>query len=217
MLSKIVRCIQNTKEGPVWMLTVGTLYEVIEEDDTGYKVKNNKLYPYWYPKYLFEAEEEVIAEGVGPVEAVDWKKVFVTEEEFEPITPKNICEVLKYNGIHSDRYYVTEAAVVVGVHLYNEKQETYHHFYFTAPNWLQHLELEVGRLSPLPKQPLTLLTYWEQNKINGVEVSDCEWQKKGRWYEFYVKHELVALIPKQWALAQQIELLQTLIKAYKGY
>ena len=153
MSSKIVRCIQNTKEGPVWMLTVGALYEVIEQDDSGYKVTNDKLYPYWYPKYLFKVEEEIVVDGAEPVEAVDWKKVFVTEEEFEPITPKNICEVLKYNGIHSDRYYVTEAAVVVGVHLYNEKQETYHHFYFTAPNWLQHLELEVGRLSPLPKKP----------------------------------------------------------------
>ena len=67
-----------------------------------------------------------------------------TIEEYEEITPENIAEVLEYNGIT------------------NCKKENYPHGSFVITpsftigldhsNWLQHLELELGKLKPLPKK-----------------------------------------------------------------
>jgi len=64
------------------------------------------------------------------------------EEEHEPITPENIEEVLKYNGVQNWQVCKYVNGVENDILL----------ILFDNPKWLQHLELEVGKLKPLPKK-----------------------------------------------------------------
>lgn len=71
-------------------------------------------------------------------------------EEYEPITPENILEVLKYNGIK--KWWID--------HEYRGVENSTYLTVFRNPKWLQHrnlkwlqhLEREVGKLKPLPKK-----------------------------------------------------------------
>lgn len=62
-------------------------------------------------------------------------------EEHEEITPDNIAEVLEYNGIKKWIWYPDGINIDYKINIQ-----------FSNPKWLQHLELEVGKLKPLPKK-----------------------------------------------------------------
>lgn len=64
------------------------------------------------------------------------------EEKYEPITPENIEEVLKYNGVQNWQVCKYVNGVENDILL----------ILFDNPKWLQHLELEVGKLKLLPKK-----------------------------------------------------------------
>ncbi len=57
----------------------------------------------------------------------------------QPITPENIQEVLEYNGIDKKRYGI-EVNVEYGELILSFKNE----------RWLEHLQVELGKLKPLP-------------------------------------------------------------------
>lgn len=62
----------------------------------------------------------------------------------QPITPENIEEVLEYNWIDKSRYDVGKFGIEVNVE-YGELILS-----FKNESWLEHLQVEFGKLDPLP-------------------------------------------------------------------
>lgn len=129
-------------------------------------------------------------------------------ELFEEITKDNILEVLKYNGVDGgiDKDYDSDIKYISIVNKF-----TYDFFIsLSSPNWLQHLELEAGKLKPLPKQPKDLLEWWDKNKVKGVGLEKC-----GEYYQIITLSWNLAVINKKWDLSRQIDAVQKLIEIYK--
>ncbi len=109
---------------------------------------------------------------------------------FEEITKDNIFEVLEYNGIDGsiDKDYRSDIKYISILNKFN-----YDFFIsFSSPNWLQHLELEVGKLKPLPKKPKDLLEWWEKNKVDGFGLEEY-----GEYYQIITLSWNLAVINKK--------------------
>ncbi len=64
------------------------------------------------------------------------------------ITPENIEEVLRYNNISPSQAIVRKHNCV---QWFDADHGGYVNCYFNSPTWLAHLELETGKLKPLPE------------------------------------------------------------------
>ena len=65
----------------------------------------------------------------------------------DKITPENIEEVLRYNDISPSQASVRNNCV----QWFGEDHGNSVNCYFNSPTWLAHLELETGKLKPLPE------------------------------------------------------------------
>ena len=83
-------------------------------------------------------------------------ELIAPEEPTHPITPENIEEVLIYNDFHGTLITSSRISLSKSVHIY-----------FDNPRWLQHLEVETGKLKglPMPKHE----PHWVIVK-DGVEI-----------------------------------------------
>lgn len=124
------------------------------------------------------------------------------------ITADNIKAALKYNNIedvevNSKVLFCRRPIFVIGFH---------------NPHWLAMLESYTGKLTPPPQ---TLTEWWNTNKKDGWDLI-----RDGNWHALYMTppdmsvSAKVAIIPiaehpiYKWSLAQQVELVGVLIKAY---
>lgn len=77
-------------------------------------------------------------------------QIELIEEDHEEITPENLTEVLRYNGIDGFNVKVCDG----NIYFENIHYKSIKRLVLDEENskWLQHLELEVGKLKPLPKK-----------------------------------------------------------------
>jgi len=71
-------------------------------------------------------------------------------EEYEPITPDNIAEVLKYNGINNFKIESTDSGMAI--YFLDISGMRISAIRFDHSKWLEHIELDTGKLKPLPKK-----------------------------------------------------------------
>lgn len=80
-------------------------------------------------------------------------KNFISSEietiEYEPITPKNLIKVLKYNRVNPLMYLVEDSQIVTTNH-----DGVRNIFLFKDDKWLEHLQLDIGELRLMPKNNL---------------------------------------------------------------
>lgn len=76
-------------------------------------------------------------------------KNFISSEaetvEYEPITPKNLIQVLKYNRVNPLMYLVEDGQIVI------TKNNVRNIIFFNDDKWLEHLQLDIGELRQMPK------------------------------------------------------------------
>ena len=72
-------------------------------------------------------------------------EIISEEQEYEPITLRNIREVLEFNKVPSNLYNLYD-------YDYLELVKDPCDIDFRNPRWLQHIEVEFGKLNPLPKK-----------------------------------------------------------------
>lgn len=103
-------------------------------------------------------------------------------EEFEPITKDNIAEVLEYNGISQDWFSLSKNRISYHWTSTNNIAVYSSSMFFDNPKWLEHLEVEFGKLKPLPKKsnPFDVVKIGQWVRYIG-EDRDCI--AKGKWYQ----------------------------------
>lgn len=132
------------------------------------RIQDGKIYRAFnkHKPYDFELQKDIISVNgkkyhrdniIIPDQVVD-KHEGVNQPEqddemFELITPENIEEVFRYNDLLGFEYRKYESYICLnyfkdGVDIKDCQMIT---IFFNNPNWLQHIELETGKLKPLPK------------------------------------------------------------------
>lgn len=112
------------------------------------------------------------------------------EEPTQPITKENIREVLEYNDIFD--FSCTDYCLYKKIFCNRSNESSIN---FANPKWLQHLEVEVGKLKglPMPKHE----PHWVITK-DGVEIGKIIASKQTFWgeslYENFYK-DIDKLIP----------------------
>lgn len=98
------------------------------------------------------------------------------QQEYQPITKDNIDEVLEYNkslGLKIDSIKKTDNYICYR-QLINGKWENVRWGF--AFNWLDHIELDLGKLNPIPKPKFDFVKYlldngWTSNNHNSACIS----------------------------------------------
>lgn len=80
----------------------------------------------------------------------------------ELITPENLQQVLEYNGIEQENYCIYDE----GIEIYCK---SIMNITFNNDNWLPHVELEFGKLKPLPKY--NYYDYIRQHSFESVRLA----------------------------------------------
>lgn len=112
---------------------------------------------------------------VQPNEMVDQPVETHEEIEYHPITKDNIVEVLEYNGFdnYGQYYRIYEHYIIWHYNKDDVSEEDSKQviIYFNNNKWLEHLELETGKLNPIPKPKFDFVQYLLDNeaKIHVVE------------------------------------------------
>ncbi len=83
----------------------------------------------------------------------------------ELITPENLQQVLEYNGIEQENYCIYDE----GIEIYCK---SIMNITFNNDNWLPHVELEFGKLKPLPEY--NHYDYIQQNSLESDRLALVE-------------------------------------------
>lgn len=105
---------------------------------------------------IIEAELKAIRD-TNPDEEIKMQE----DQEYYPITKDNIVEVLEYNKIDNNKYsyFEEDELSYARIRIFNKHANFDIWIEDTNDKWLKHLEVEFGKLNPLPKPKFDFVQY----------------------------------------------------------